>query len=289
MVQEMVITLREGAETSLMLALLFSALKTAGHAAYRAAAWVGFGVALALSIAAGYALRDLGSFGPLFEGTLAWIGAGFVASLAVQLHTNGGAYRERLPAVRASAASSRVSWVALFTVASFAFVTVIREGLETAVFLSNSAALRGEGAWLGAAVGLTLAAGLGISIYLGVRRLHLGAFMRTTEVLLAALVASLFLTGAAEFREAGLLDLPRALALFQDAWVRNGLFLQLLLCAAPFLYVALARAPFRDFVRAAGIAAVLAVTPGLLRAAARHEEHARIGPGQRVSALRVES
>jgi high-affinity iron transporter len=289
MVQEMVITLREGAETSLMLALLFSALKTAGHAAYRAAAWVGFGVALALSIAAGYALRDLGSFGPLFEGALAWIGAGFVASLAVQLHTNGGAYRERLPAVRASAASSRVSWVALFTVASFAFVTVIREGLETAVFLSNSAALRGEGAWLGAAVGLSLAAGLGISIYLGVRRLHLGAFMRTTEVLLAALVASLFLTGAAEFREAGLLDLPRALGLFQDAWVRNGLFLQLLLCAAPFLYVALARAPFRDFVRAAGIAAVLAVTPALLGAAARQVEHAGMGPGERVSALRVEA
>src|SRR6266850_4783128 len=289
MVQEMVITLREGAETSLMLALLFSALKTAGNAAYRVAAWTGFAAALALSIIAGYALRDLGSFGPLFEASLAWIGAGFVASLAVQLHTNGGAYRERLPAVRASAAASRVSWLAFFTVASFAFVMVIREGLETAVFLSNTSALRGEGAWLGAAVGLSLAAGLGISIYLGFRRLHIGAFMRTTEILLGALVASLFLTGAAEFSEAGLLHLPRALALFHDVWVRNGFFLQVLLCAAPFLYVWLAKAPLRDFVRAAGVAAVLAVTPSLLGGAARYVEHARMAPAERGTAFRMEA
>ncbi len=289
MVQEMVITLREGAETSLMLAILFSALKTAGNAAYRVAAWAGFAAALALSIIAGYVLRDLGAFGPLFEATLAWVGAGFVASLAIQLHMNGGAYRAKLPAVRASAASPRVSWLALFTVASFAFVTVIREGLETAVFLSNSAAFRGEGAWLGAAVGLSLAAGLGISIYLGFRHLHIGAFMRTTEILLGALVASLFVTGAAEFAEAGFLDLPRALTLFQDVWVRNGLFLQVLLCAAPFLYVWLAKAPVRDFARAAAIAAVLAVTPLLLATAARQLEHARMATAERGTASQVEA
>lgn len=288
MVQELVITLREGGETSLMLALLFSALKAAGHSAYRVAAWVGFLLALALSIATGLVLRDLGSLGPLFEASLAWIGAGFVASLAVQLHS-GGTFRSGLPSVRNSVASPRVSPAAVFTVGSFAFVAVIREGLETAVFLSNSASFQGQGAWLGAAVGLSLAAGLGIAIYLGFRRLNIRAFMRTTEILLGALVASLFLTGAAEFAEAGLLRLPAPLMLFQAAWVRTGAFLEILLCAAPFLYVWLARASFRSFVRAVGIAAVLAATPHLLGTAARRFEHARMPTTDRQTALRVEA
>jgi high-affinity iron transporter len=288
MVQELVVTLREGGETSLMLAILFSALKSAGHSAYRAAAWCGFLLALALSVAAGLVLRDLGSLGPLFEATLAWIGAGFVASLAIQLH-HGGAYRGQLPAVRESAASSRVSLPAVFTVASFAFVAVIREGLETAVFLSNGASFRAEGAWLGAAAGLSLAAGLGVAIYLGFRRLNLKAFMRTTEILLAALVVSLFFTGAAEFAEAGLLAIPGPLALLEASWIRTGAFLEILLCAAPFLYVWLARAPARDFIRAAGIAAILAVTPQALGAAARQVEHARMPSAERASAVRVES
>ena len=86
MVQEMVITLREGGETSLILALLFSSLKAARHVDYRAAAWIGFAIALCLSILAGLFFHDLGELGPIFEGSLAWIGAGFIASLAIQLH-----------------------------------------------------------------------------------------------------------------------------------------------------------------------------------------------------------
>jgi FTR1 family protein len=288
LVQELVITLREGGETSLILALLFSSLKAARHVAYRAAAWTGFAVALGLSVLAGVFLHDLGELGPLFEGTLAWIGAGFIASLAVQLHLNAVDYRAQLKQLRESAAADRVSWTAALGIASFAFVSVIREGLETAVFLANGPGLRSDGSWLGAGVGLALAAAFGISVYLGFRRLNIRAFMRTTEILLFALVFSLLLSGLHEFAEAGLLPMPRRLELFHLTWIQGGLFLQLLLCAGPFLYLAFAGGPIPHYARAAGIALLLALIPMSLGAGARVWEHARLGAAGRDAALGVE-
>jgi len=287
-VQEMVITLREGGETSLILALLFSSLKAARHVAYRAAAWTGFAFALVLSVTAGVLLHDLGQLGAMFEGALAWIGAGFIASLAIQLHQNAVDYRSRLNRIRDSAASSRASWGTAFAIGSFAFVSVIREGLETAVFLSNGSALRGDSGWLGAAVGLSLAAAFGVSIYFGFRKLDIRSFLRTTEILLFALVLSLFLSGLHEFAESRLIAIPRSLDRFQLAWIQSGLFLQLLLCAGPFLYVALAHGRPRDYARAAGVALFLALVPVSLGVAARQWERARLGPADRVAAAALE-
>lgn len=288
MVQEMVITLREGGETSLILALLFSSLKAARHVAYRVAAWIGFAVALGLSLLAGIFLHDLGALGPLFEGSLAWIGAGFIASLAIQLHLNAVDYRGQLKALRESASAERASWGTTLAIGTFAFVSVIREGLETAVFLANGAALKSDGSWLGAGVGLALAAAFGISVYYGFRKLDIRAFMRTTEILLVALVVSLFISGLHEFAEAGLLTLPRPLAMFHLLWIQGGLFLQLLLCAAPFLYLALAGGPARYYLRAAAIALALAAIPISLSAAARQWEHARLPGAERRTAAALE-
>jgi high-affinity iron transporter len=284
----MVITLREGGETSLILALLFSSLKAARHVAYRAAAWTGFALALGLSIIAGVFLHDLGELGPLFGGSLAWIGAGFIASLAIQLHMNAVDYRAQLKQLRDSATVDHVSWTTALGIGSFAFVSVIREGLETAVFLANGTGPRSDGSWLGAGVGLALAAALGVSVYLGFRKLNIRAFMRTTEILLFALVISLFLSGLHEFSEAGVLSVPRPLDLFHLTWIQGGLFLQVLLCAGPFLYLAFAGGPPIHYARGAGIAILLAVIPMSLGAGARAWEHARLAPSDRDAALGVE-
>lgn len=289
MVQEMVVTLREGGETSLMLALLFSTLKAAGHATYRAAAWVGFAAALVLSICAGVLIHDVGSLDPIFEAGFAWLGAGFIASLAVQLHFGAGNHRTALKQIGLSATTPNASWATAFAIGSFAFVSVVREGLETAVFLSNGETFVGQGRWLGAGVGLALAAAFGVAIYLGFRKLNIRAFMKTTEILLLALVLSLFLTGLHEFAEAGVLTVPRSIDLAYVSWLRGGLFLGILLCVAPFVYLALAKSPPRHFATAALLSGLLALTPSGLEQAARSWEHWRLSPPDRVEAARVEA
>ncbi|HYR69725.1 MAG TPA: hypothetical protein VER77_07560, partial [Candidatus Dormibacteraeota bacterium] len=142
--------------------------------------------------------------------------------------------------------------------------------------------------WLGAGVGLALAAAFGVSVYLGFRKLNIRAFMRTTEILLFALVFSLFLSGWHEFAEGGLLSLPRPLHLFHETWIQGGLFLQVLLCAGPFLYLAFAGGPLIHYARAAGIAVLLALIPMSLGAGARAWEHARLAPSDRNAAIGVE-
>ncbi len=287
MVQEMVVTLREGGETSLMLALLFSSLKAAGQIAYRLAAWLGFALALLLSVVAGMVLRDVGALGPVFEGSLAWLGAGFVGSLALQLHLQASGHRAALREMRDSAAAPGTSWATAFAIGSFAFVSVIREGLETAVFLSNGPGLASQGRWLGAGVGLALAAAFGIAIYAGFRKLDVRSFMKTTEILLLALVFSLVVTGIHEFAEAGLLVPPQGVDHLYLRWFQSGAFLQLLLCCAPFLYLFLTRAKARHYAPALGIASLLAVTPSSLQLAARGWERAQLNPAERAAEAHV--
>jgi hypothetical protein len=60
------------------------------------------------------------------------------------------------------------------------------------------------------------------------------------------------------------------------------------LCAAPFLYLALARGPARHYLRAAVIALALAAIPVSLGAAARQWEHARLPAAERRTAAALE-
>ncbi|HEY6221977.1 MAG TPA: hypothetical protein VIX13_05520, partial [Candidatus Eisenbacteria bacterium] len=81
---------------------------------------------------------------------------------------------------------------------------------------------------------------------------------------------------------------PRPLHLLHETWIQGGLFLQVLLCAGPFLYLAFAGGPPLHYARAAGIAVLLALVPMSLGAGARAWEHARLAPSDRDAAVGVE-
>ena len=80
--------------------------------------------------------------------------------------------------------------------ALLAFVAVIREGVETSLFLVGQAAsvsAEGGQVWVvaGAVIGLLIAAVLGIGFYHGSRRLNLASFFRWTGVALVFIAAGL--------------------------------------------------------------------------------------------------
>ena len=78
--------------------------------------------------------------------------------------------------------------------AILAFVAVIREGIETALFLTGQATSADQGAiWVlvGALVGLGIAAILGIGFYHGSRRLNLAIFFRWTGIALVFIAGGL--------------------------------------------------------------------------------------------------
>jgi high-affinity iron transporter len=92
-----------------------------------------------------------------------------------------------------------------------AFTAVIREGIETALFLLGQATAASQeeagaaGTLLGALIGILIAIALGYGFYRGARVINLGAFFRWTGVGLIFIAGGLLSHAAHEFIEAGLI------------------------------------------------------------------------------------
>ena len=88
-----------------------------------------------------------------------------------------------------------------------AFVAVIREGLETVLFLLAVVTSRGDttAALAGGLLGLAVAAGIGWAIFAMGVRVNLGRFFTWTGALLIFVAGGLVMYAVAEFTEAGLL------------------------------------------------------------------------------------
>ena len=100
-----------------------------------------------------------------------------------------------------------------FALAALAFVAVLREGVETALFIFAAAQgtavdSGGVGAQvLGAILGLAVAAALGVLLYRGGLKLNLRSFFRITGLLLIVVAAGLFAFALHELQEAGWLPM----------------------------------------------------------------------------------
>lgn len=91
-----------------------------------------------------------------------------------------------------------------WTLATLAFVTVIREGIETVLFISGAAQTSTGGQiWEGTILGFGLSAIVGYVIYRGTHRLPLKAFFNVMSLLLIFMAAGLASNGIHAFQEVG--------------------------------------------------------------------------------------
>ena len=105
-----------------------------------------------------------------------------------------------------------------------AFLAVLREGFETAVFLLATFHASGDAttSWLGAVIGILLAVAIGYGIYRGGVRLNLARFFRITGLILVVVAAGLVMTAFHTANEAGWLNAGQVQA-FDLSWlVRPG-------------------------------------------------------------------
>jgi high-affinity iron transporter len=91
------------------------------------------------------------------------------------------------------------------TLVGVAFFAVIREGVETSVFLWSSGRAAGDDTnpVLGATLGLVVAAGLGYLIYRGALKLNISKFFRYTGAFLIIVAAGILAYGIHELQEIG--------------------------------------------------------------------------------------
>jgi High-affinity Fe2+/Pb2+ permease len=178
--------LREGVEAALIVAIICAYLAKTGNTRYFQKVFLGAGLAVALSAVLGIGLYlTVGSFQEpyeqLFEAATLLVAAAVVTWMLFWMRRQAASVRGELHA----AIDRALDDGSVTALAVLAFVAVIREGIETALFLTGQAASADQGAlWVlvGAVIGLAIAGLLGIGFYQGSRRLNLATFFRWTGI-----------------------------------------------------------------------------------------------------------
>jgi high-affinity iron transporter len=206
MVAALLIAFREGLEAALIVGIVLSYLKRMGYR-QRAAVWWGVASAVTVSVIAGVVLQALGiAFEgrgeQLFEGITMLLAAGVLTWMIFWMQRQARSIRAELEANVRRAVTSGSQW-ALF---ALAFVAVVREGIETALFLTAAAfSATPAQTLIGGGLGLALAVAVGWLLFVVSVRLNVRAFFRVTSMLLILFAAGLVAHGVHELQEAGVL------------------------------------------------------------------------------------
>ena len=207
------VALREGIEAALIISILLAYLKQIQAQDRSYLVWWGTGVALVVSVLVGTVIFAVGAE---FEGEAEQVFEGLVTLVAVGVLTWMIFWMRRQGARVKSELQERVDTALLtggFALAALAFVAVLREGIETALFIFAAAKgtavdSGGVGAQvIGATLGLAIAVVLGVLLYRGGLRLNLRSFFRITGLLLIVVAAGLFAYSLHELQEAGWLPM----------------------------------------------------------------------------------
>ena len=204
-----VIALREGIEAALIVSIVLAYLKQLGHTSHSRLVWAGTGLAILLSAATGTLIFAVGAD---FEGTAEQLFEGLVTLTAVGVLTWMIFWMRRQGARIKSELQHKVDSALMaggLALSALAFFAVLREGVETALFLFAAAegtAVEGGavGAQLvGAGLGFALAVILGVLLYRGGIRMNLRSFFKVTGAILIVVAAGLFAFSVHELQEAG--------------------------------------------------------------------------------------
>jgi high-affinity iron transporter len=205
MVPGFLIALREGLEAALIIGVTLGVLSKAGQDQYRKWVWFGAGAAALLSVIVAAFLQAIGATlegtaEEIFEGTTMLLAAGVLTWMIFWMYRQSHQYQQTITRGVEQAASHSQRW-GLFGIAFFA---VLREGIETALFLTATALTpNGEQAFLGGLAGLIVAGLLGWALFASAIRLNVQRFFQITSLLLILFAAGLFAHGVHEFVEVG--------------------------------------------------------------------------------------
>lgn len=220
MLPSYLLSLREGIEAALIIGIVLGALRQMRRTELIPAVWLGTLSAVALSLLGGVLLTTLGLS---FEGAAEKIFEGITMILAAGLLTWMIFWMSHTARTLKSDIESEVHRAAFGTgkraVFFVAFLAILREGIELALFLTASVfATDWLQTTLGAILGLGTAILLGWSIFTAIIRLDLRRFFQVTGFLLILFAAGLVAHSVHEFNEVGWIP-----AVIEHVWDINAI------------------------------------------------------------------
>jgi len=206
MVGNLLIGLREGLEASLIVSILIAYLVKTNRRHEIRYVWAGVSAALGL-VGVAFAIITV-SFDQLpfktqeiVGGTMSILAAALVTWMIFWMRRTARGLKRELEGQMSDALA--LGPIALATVA---FITVGREGLETAAIIwSTIIGSTTAQPFIGATAGILIAVVLGFLIYRGAIRVNLGKFFTITGALLIIVAAGVLAYGIFDLQEAGVL------------------------------------------------------------------------------------
>lgn len=225
MLPTFVIGLREGLEASLIVGIIAAFLKQRGRSDLIRWVFVGIVAAIVLCTGAGLALDAWSRSLPQrqqegLETVIGLVAVAMVTYMVVWMKRHSRDLKGQL----FEAAGAALAVGTGFALVAMSFLAVLREGLETVVFLlaAFNESASGASAAFGALAGIVTAIGLGYAIYRGGVRLNLSRFFRATGVVLVLVAAGLLVNAVHTAHEAGWLDIGQQRTVDLSGVVRPG-------------------------------------------------------------------
>ncbi len=203
MLNTFVIALREGLEASLIVGILIAYLHKSGRTQLLKSLWFGVFSAIGASLLFGAfltftstTLSDSGE--KYFVGFTGLVAVGLVTWMIFWMKKTARFMKLELEQKASAAISAGALSLAAFT-------AVIREGLETSLFLyANFKGSDPLGSTIGLTAGIAVAIALGYGIYKGAIRFNLATFFKFSGVALMLVAANVFAYSLHELEEVGL-------------------------------------------------------------------------------------
>ncbi len=241
MFQAFVITLREGLEAFLIIAISLTYLRKANRTDLIPAVHWGIGVALLVSIGAAI-LFSRASNQALWEGVLAIVAAISVASLTVHMWRTAKRIKSDIEG-KLLASTLKTGTAASLGVFAFTLLMVSREGMETALLMGTLMFQVQSGSLvLGAVIGTLAAASVAWLWTRYGHRVNLALFFQVTAVFLLVFVVQLLIYGFHELTEANIFPYSEPLHWATEPYGpdgRYGQYLTYLLVVLPLGWLAI--------------------------------------------------
>ena len=210
MLSTFIIALREGLEAALIVGILVAYLVKSGRKALLAPLWAGVALAVVVSLATGAFLTitstELSPRGEeFFAGTTSFLAVGFVTWMVFWMKRAARHLKGQLEGQMSTAVLAGP-----LALAAAAFFAVVREGLETSLFIyANFKTVSSTpSATVGLVLGLGLAITLGYLIYRSSIKINLSRFFNYTGIALVVVAAGVLSYGIHEYQELGWLPGP---------------------------------------------------------------------------------
>lgn len=208
MISSLLVGLREGLEAALIVAILIAYLVKRDLRSYIPRVWAGTGLAVVISIATAALLYTTSNTleetqEQIFAGSTSILAAGLITWLTFWMAAHARDLKNNLHEKMDAALTG-----SSFALAGVAFFAVIREGLETAIFMFPSSQASGSASQsiFGLILGLAISVAAGYGTFKGVIKLNIGKVFQVVGAMLIVVAAGVLTYGIHELQEAGVIS-----------------------------------------------------------------------------------